>query len=276
MAGRGVTYQPHEQKHANTGGRLSKLGQEIPCVSTPIDVPAPEYLASRHQPEGLKAQAPLIYVDNTNRPSVTRIPFRAIENMIQASAHAWWIGRPLLHHLTIEWTSGDWSWHQPVQDTLGKWLSRKSGGAYYIWVKEGNDGPHSHFLVHLKPGLTGADCWRVVIRALKRLSGLSALPKGTVQCRLPYYSGSKFNHTKRRTAYLCKGGGEEVRAFLKVKKTDHASIPGKQAGVSETLGVTARRRAGGCLPSGCRSVPKNLWFGSALSALFEKASTNDT
>ena len=269
-----MTYQPQEQKHANTGGRLSKLGQEIPCVSTPIDVPAPEYLASRHQPEGLKAQAPLIYVDNTNRPSVTRIPFRAIENMIQASAHAWWIGRPLLHLLTIKWTSGDWSWHQPVQDTLGKWLSRKSGGAYYIWVKEGNRVPHSHFLVHLKPGLTGADCWRVVIRALKRLSGLSALPKGTVQCRAPCFFGPKFGHTKRRTAYLCKGGGAEVRAFLGVDKDDHACVPGKQAGVSETLGEAARKRAGGCLPSGCRSVPETVKFVSWFTLMHEKAKTS--
>ena len=91
----------------------------------------------------------LIYVDNANTPSATGIPFQTIENMIQASAHAYAIGRPLLHHLTIRWGSGDWSWHQPLQNTLTKWLSRKSGGAYYIWVKEGNSKPHSHFLLHL-------------------------------------------------------------------------------------------------------------------------------
>ncbi len=147
--------------------------------------------------------------------------------------------------------------------------------AIYIWAKEGNSEPHSHFLLHLSPGLTGTDCRQVVIKALKQLSGGSPVPRGTVQCRAPNYYGSKFDHAKRRTAYLCKGGGPEVRAFLKVKKSDHASIPGKQAGVSETLGVAARRRASGCLPSGCRSVPKNIRFGSALSALLQKASNND-
>ncbi len=196
--------------------------------------------------------------------------------MIQASAHAYAIGRSLLHHLTIRWKSGDWSWHQPLQNTLTKWLSRKSGGAYYIWAKEGNSKLHSHFLLHLRSGMMGADCRQVVIKALKQISGVSPVPLGTVQCRAPNYYGLKFDHAKRRTAYLCKGDGEEVRAFLKVKKSDHASIPGKQAGVSETLGVAARRRAGGCLPSGCRSVPKNIRFGSALSAPLDKASNNDT
>ena len=269
--------RPIQRTPADANEHASKLRR---------DAPSPHGLISDEKsafPEGSTLQATdgsqprtLIYVDNANTPSDTRIPFQTIENMIQASAHAYAIGRPLLHHLTIKWESGDWSWHQPLQNTLTKWLSRKSGGAHYIWAKEGNGKPHSHFLLHLRSGMTGTDCRQVVIKALKQLSGGSPVPRGTVQCRLPYYSGPKFDHTKRRTAYLCKGGGWEVRAFLKVKKTDHASIPGKQAGVSETLGVTARRRAGGCLPSGCRSVPENLRFGSALSALLEKASTNDT
>ena len=268
---------PIQRTPADAKEHMSNLRQDAPSSHGLINDERSD------SPEGSTLQATdgsrprtLLHVDNVNTPSATGIPFQTIENMIQASAHAYAIGRPLLHHLTIKWESRDWSWHQPVQNTLTKWLSRKSGGAYYIWAKEGNSGPHSHFLVHLETGLTGADCRHVVIKALKQLSGGSPVPRGTVQCRLPYYSGSKFNHTKHRTAYLCKGGGWEVRTFLKVKRSDRASIPGKQAGVSETLGVRARRRGGGCLPSGCRSVPKNLRFGSALSALLEKASTNDT
>ena len=43
-----------------------------------------------------------------------------------------------------------------------------------------------------------------------------------------------------------------VPIILGVNKDDHACVPGKQAGVSESLGEAARKRAGGCLPSGCR------------------------
>jgi hypothetical protein len=239
--------------YANTDEQLSKLRQ-ISAVSKQADFQeSSDSRPIRGAPYANGKTDRHIYVVNTST-----IPFHTVENMIQASAHAWHIGKPLLHHLTIKWLTGDWSLHQDMQTLLAKWLSRHSAGAFYIWAKEGNKGPHSHFLIHLRTGLSGNDCRQFIIKTLKRLLRARSLPRGTVQCRGVNSFGSRFEHVKRRTAYICKGGGAGVRAFLGVKKYDLAFVPGKQAGVSESLSEAARRRAGGCLPSGCRTVTHEM------------------
>lgn len=216
-----------------------------------------------------REKAPLIYVEGLSTARTT-IPLRIVENMIQASAHAWHLGKPLLRHLTIRWPSGDWSQHQQVQDALAKWLTRKCGGAYYIWAKEGNSGAHSHFLVHLGNGQTGVACNKVIRRALKRLNGLRSLPKGTIKCTQPSSGKPTFDSIKNRTAYLCKGGGPDVCEFLGVNKADWASVPGKQAGVSESLGEAARERKGGCLPSESRSVTQEMKMAAVSVKLYRE------
>ena len=216
-----------------------------------------------------REKAPLIYVEGLSTARTT-IPWRTVENMIQAAAHAWLIGRPLLHHLTIRWPTGDWRQHQQVQYTLVKWLSRQCGGAYLIWAKEGNGGAHSHFLMYLGER-TGSDCNKVIRRALKRLNGLRSLPKGTIKCTAPSWGIPKLESAKNRAAYICKGGGPEVCDFLGVNKVDWASVPGKQAGVSETLGKAAREREGGFVSSGSRSVTQEIKVAAASTKSYRRA-----
>ncbi len=245
---------PRECVPFDDGVGLSKLRQSSVSVSyalarSPLN--ARQLLAPM---PGTTDNDPHIYVEDAF-PARTLIPSRTVENIIQASAHSWHIGKRLLHHLTIRWPSGDWSQHQSTQDTLAKWLSRKCGGAYYVWAKEGNSAPHSHFLLHLSNGMTSSDCRTIIIRHLKREANMRVLPRGTVRCQKPNYAQPLFESMKNRVSYICKGGGPEVCRFLKVNKSDWACVPDKQAGVSEILGETARRHFGGCLPSGCRSVP---------------------
>lgn len=212
---------------------------------------------------------PLIYVDGLSTTRTT-IPWRIVENMIQASAHAWHLGKPLLRHLTIRWPSGDWSQHQQVQDALAKWLTRKCGGAYYIWAKEGNSGAHSHFLIHLGSGQTGIDCSKVIRKMLKRLNGLRSLPTGMIKCTKPSSGKPAFESVKNRTAYICKGGGPDVCEFLGVNKADWACVPDKQAGVSESLGEAAREREAGCVPSGSRSVTQEMQMAAVSVKLYRE------
>ena len=183
------------------------------------------------------------------------IGFDVVENMIQAAAFGGSLGKPLRHHLTIRWPTDDWSCHEPVQRGIAKWQRANVGGAYYIWAKEGTSGPHSHFLLHLERGRT-TEFKKMVFDIIKRETGLDTLPTGTIRCRDIHPYGLVFEHMKSRVAYLCKGGGPEVRRLLGIDKEENSQVPRKRAGVSQSLGVAARREAGGCLPSGYRDVAK--------------------
>lgn len=246
LAGAG---QPMETRQCEAGGLLN-------------DGMCPPYIV-----EGVSHTHGPIAAGTTAASKRTLIPFQTVENMIQASAHAWMIGKPLLHHLTIRWPSKDWTHHRPVQDALVKWLSRNSGGAYFIWVKEGNNGPHSHFLLHLGE-LSAVHCKQVVRRTLTRLSGLKTLPKKAIKCTKPTSGKPTFESVKHRTAYLCKGGGPDVCEFLGIDKADWASVPDKQAGVSESLSKRAREREGGCVPSGSRNIIREMKAAAAAAKIW--------
>jgi hypothetical protein len=197
----------------------------------------------------------------TDGPSF--IKFGVVENMIQAAGFAWSIGKPLMHHLTIMWPTGDWSCHEAVQRGIAKWQRANVGGPYYIWAKEGTGSPHSHFLLHLEKGRT-IEFRTMVADIIKWETGLDSLPTGTIQCRDIHPYGSAFEHMKNRVAYLCKGGGPEVSRLLGIDKVELSEVQGKRAGVSQSLGVAARKEAGGSLPSGYRDVKKLLSDVSSL------------
>jgi len=170
------------------------------------------------------------------------ITIQAADNLLRATAFADVIERSLRHHLTIRWPAGNWRLHQPVQQLVSKWLRHNVGGVFYVWVKEGNGGPHSHFLIHLG-SRSGRALRGVVIRGIRRLTGLPRLEKGAVQCRGVHSYGSVSINTARRAAYLCKGGDRHVRALLGLRKPEMPRLDaGKRSGVSQSLGVTARKR----------------------------------
>jgi hypothetical protein len=227
---------------ASVGGKTSEFccSQAASCVQTKTHRPLYSYQR--------KHQTPAPTPDRTR----TYIASAAVENIMQAAEFAEVIERPLRHHLIIRWPTNDWSQHQPVQQAMSKWLSRYSGGAFYVWAKEGNGGPHSHFLLYLETNRTRR-FRSMLIRTLKRLTGLRSLKKGTVRCRNVFTFGSPIEHTQNRVAYICKGADPETRERLGIEKRDSCSLPGgKQAGVSQSLGVGARRNAAYCLLSGCR------------------------
>ena len=113
------------------------------------------------------------------------------------------------------------------------------GGAFYVWAKEGNGGPHSHFLLHLG-SMRAQKLRRVVIRGVCRLSGLRRLSKGTIRCRTVHSFGPKDLNTAYRAAYLCKGAGPQVRALLGLDKSEVNQLRGgKRSGVSQSLGNAA-------------------------------------
>jgi hypothetical protein len=238
-------------------GPLSKLGQLSDHNNTLVEGKTYGFCGVHEAYEAeTKTHRPLCSYQQLHRtpnpppPSNrTFIKSTAVENMIQAADFAEVIERPLRYHLIIKWPTNDWSLHQPVQQAISKWLSRHAGGAFYVWSKEGNGGPHSHFLLHLRTGTTRS-FRSMIIRNLKWLAGLRSLKKGAVQCRNVFTFGSPTEHTQNRVAYLCKGADPETRKILGIEKTDTCYLPGgKQSGVSQALGVAARRRAGGSLPS---------------------------
>ena len=176
-----------------------------------------------------------------------RITIQAADNLLRAVEFAETLDRPLRHHLTIRWPCNDWCLHQPMQQLVAKWLGRNVGGAFYVWAKEGQGGAHSHFLVHLG-SFRGGVLRREVIRGLTRLADLPGIEKGAVQCRGVHSFGEASAHTARRAAYLCKGSDPLVRALLGLRKPELERIDsGKRSGVSQSLGVAARRNCSGAL-----------------------------
>lgn len=232
-------------------GPLSKLGQLSDHSDTLVEGKTHGFCGVHQEYEAetktLRALSSYQQLHPTPKPPPPNhrsfIKFTAVENILQAAEFAEVIERPLRHHLIIRWPTDDWSLHQPVQQAMGKWLSRYSGGAFYVWAKEGNGGPHSHFLLYLEPNRTRR-FRSMLIRTLKRLTGLRSLNKGTVRCRNVFTFGSPTEHTQNRVAYICKGADPETRKLLGIEKTDICYLPGgKQAGVSQSLGIAAREGA---------------------------------
>lgn len=97
--GRIITRQEHTQ---------SKLQEKSGAYSGSV---LPEGADNRSSPvlKGTDTNSPPLYiVGDTSAFPHQPIPFNHVENLIQAAGYARVIDKPLYHHLTIRWPTGDW------------------------------------------------------------------------------------------------------------------------------------------------------------------------
>ena len=170
-----------------------------------------------------------------------------VDNLIRAAAFAEQIGCPLHHHLIIRWPYGNWKLHKDTQAALSKWLARHAGCPFYIWVKEANTCPHSHFLLHLpKNGYNGGHVHHFTRRTLQRLANLPKIETGAIRCTTVTWFGDPSENTAKRLFYLCKAGDATVQSLLGLTRNGYCpSGVGKRSGVSQSLGKTARKKGPG-------------------------------
>ena len=172
--------------------------------------------------------------------------------MMGAVTFARQIGTPLNAHATIHWVgtkAGDDPEGQrfaKVREGFDKWLKRHGvpGGLTAIWVRERLSGGsaevvHCHMLLHLAhPYIRGRKRVQVE-RALERLidrHGDGNYADYTLKLTFPRNPNG---------LYLIKGGGPDVwRRFGTPRKwrKPQGLIFGKRCGVTENLGLTARRK----------------------------------
>jgi hypothetical protein len=231
----------------------SKLQENSFADSPSVPTSAADYRASP-APKGRDTDSPRPYIVGDSSSPHTPIPFHHVENVIQAAAFARTLGLPLFHHLTIRWPNGDWRFHEDILRAVAEWQRYHVGQAAFVWTKEANGYPHSHFLLHL-PAEKSLKFRAMVMKKLKRLAGRRSLPAGTVQCRRVWSRGYPLDHMRNRVAYILKRTDEGTRQILGVGKRDFGHIDGKQVGVSQSLGQAARSRQGSVMPSGHRRCP---------------------
>mgnify|MGYP001211619205 FL=1 len=166
------------------------------------------------------------------------------ENIRQAAEYARYVGYPLLHHLVIRWLSVDWfsgrDEHEYIQRKVSEWLSNNVGFAFFIWAKEANHRPHSHFLLHL-PNKHFAKKLRKRIRGwLKRYHGMperDGLPDKCLHLRgLPtaWYFDTDSAHVNQ-VNYVTKRAND-----LPSVKKDEGIVVGLPCHPSQALSKTAR------------------------------------
>ena len=95
----------------------------------------------------------------------------------------------------------------------------------------------------------------MITKQLKNMTGLRCLPTGTIQNRRIWSYGDPNQHMRNRVAYILKRADDDTRQMFGFKKGDFGRIDGKKVGVSQSLNVEARRKAGSVLPSGHRRCP---------------------
>jgi len=199
------------------------------------------------------------------------IRWNKAENFIQAAAHARVIGKPLEYHLTVKWPTPDpyARHHRRLKFNMSEWLINNLGLAAFIWGRETNGGDHSHFLLHLTPE-TAPKFRKMAVKWLKDDFGMTRLPAKTVQCRRAplerlwnpvlkefYWTRDQVIH--RQVRYLLKSAPPDIRKVIgPQRKADAGPSVGMRIGVSRCLNITARRKAGGVLPSGHRQVTPEM------------------
>lgn len=233
----------------------SKLQENTGDHSRSVLSKAAEYRPTQPLRRRNTDSPPLYTVGDTFASSP--IPFHHVENIIQAAGYALQLGFPLYHHLTIRWPTGNWDHHGDILRAIAEWQRYHVGCPVYVWAKEANGGAHSHILLHL-PKHKSKALRKSIGKTLKKLSALRSLPTGTIQCRRISSHGDPFQHMRNRIAYILKRADEDTRQMLGVGKRDFGEIDGKRVGMSQSLNVAARRKAGSVLPSGHRRPPPSL------------------
>ena len=196
-------------------------------------------------------------VGDVSVPRPTAITFKAAENISQAVGYAAEIGFPLQYNLTIDWPDNSKDYHDHILRQLAKWQKYNMGKAVFVWCREAKSGPHSHILLScppkMKPRLD-----KLVVKWLKRILNCRSLPAKAKWFRSIHKSGNPAEHIAKRTQYILKGADADTRLHFGIDKTERSYIRGKRTGMSQTLNVSARRRAGAAVPSGLRRPTKEM------------------
>jgi len=186
-----------------------------------------------------------------------------IERLVRlrlAAAYADRVGYPLHHHLVIRFLGGDWfpaaPEHEYIQRKVSEWLTNNVGFAYFVWVKESNDRPHSHFLIHIPNPILARRLGkriRLWLKKYHRMKKRDGLPMGTVRLRgLPkgWYFDTDQAH-RNQVNYITKRGGDNSPCA----KIDDGEVVDNPSGTSQNLGPSAR--ANGLVPSYRKSLSTN-------------------
>jgi hypothetical protein len=171
-------------------------------------------------------------------------------NIVEAVKFAKSIGLPLVAHLTIHWSGTvalddhDGTRFAKVREGLSKVLHRRGIPVAWIWCREckaHTDIVHSHLLFHVP----------AEYRFGQKLDELQA----TLERLLARHADGIWSEYAVKLKiwrdpdglYLLKGGGPEVWRRFRIKKKfreRQGIIHGKRCGTSQSLGPTARGRAG--------------------------------
>jgi hypothetical protein len=183
----------------------------------------------------------------------THVTLRQSSNLMEALAFARKIGTPLNTHATIHWIGTkagddpDGRRSAKVREGFDKWLLRHGvpGGLTAVWVRErllgGSGGvDHDHMLFHLAHAFMCGRKHVEVVRSLERLidrHGDGNFADFTLKLTFPPNPDG---------LYLLKGGGPDVWRKFGVPTMWRASqgvIIGKRCGVTENVGLAARKRS---------------------------------
>jgi hypothetical protein len=193
--------------------------------------------------------------------SPDRLRFDKVENVILAAAFARELGKPLHYNLTANCppdVDPDELFSE-LRKRLSEWLKNNEGVAAFVWAVETNGGPHTHILLHVSKDKK-PKCQKYVRKWLKEMLGVAHLPVRTINFTRIDSEGDPDEHVKKRVRYILKRADDATRHFIGCEtKTDVGpTIVGKAIGVSQDIGETSRKRAGGVQLSGCRGVSKPM------------------
>jgi hypothetical protein len=168
-----------------------------------------------------------------------------------AAAYAGLVGFPLYRHLIIRWLSEDWlsavKEHEYILRKVSEWLNNNVGFQYFVWVKECNGGPHTHYLLYLPDARTAARLKKSIRKWLKAYHGIpkrKGWPR-KLKCKGLNTSAiyDRESHHCNQLNYITKRCADNTAP----EKQDIGIVVGKPCGVSQLLGPSARSR--GLVPS---------------------------
>lgn len=237
----------------------SKLQENISVCQTPVLVAVPGNRGGGES-QSADGNCPPLYIVVEGVSAATSnspIPFHTAENIVLAAAFAGSLGFPLEYHLTIRWREEDGKDHEFLLRKIAEWQRYNIGFPVFVWARETKSGPHSHILLHIPRHLSNR-FRKLARRWLKEAFGLRRLAKGTLSVTRIWSLGDPYENIRNRVRYILKGADPDTRLFLRCKKWETGIVKGKRAGVSQGLGESARRKAGGVLLSGNRKPSQEM------------------
>ena len=178
------------------------------------------------------------------------ITMRQATSIMEAVRFAKLIDLPLVAHLTIHWSltdvgdDSDGKLFAKVREGLDKWLHRRGIVFAGAWAREReargqSDVEHCHLLFHLPVEYRTNKKLLKVQDATSRLvqrHGHGIFHEKAIDLRV---------HDNPDGKYLIKGGGRKIWKRFGLRSKDRRSqglICGKRCGVTENIGLAARKR----------------------------------